>query len=211
VLGLVKVSDLELFLESLQVIHVLLQVVFAEQLEAEALVLLHHRQALRVLECLIERIRLVVLENLDEMIHSIFDRLNLVHVVAGAGDLDALIDAEATPILHHVVSLGWHVPVDLLLAISMVQVQIAHVVVRAADEDVDLNRHQLLHEDEVGEVRDALHVHLLMDLALAARLHILVQLLDLVRILIVDDSEALVVEALLASVKRVDHGLVGLR
>ena len=107
--------------------------------------------------------------------------------------------------VHGFCHFGRHVRVDRLLLVLVVEVQEPHVVVRATDEDIDLDRHQLLHDDEVGEVRDSLQVHLSDVLA-----RLLVGGHDLTGNSIVDDSESLIVEALLTGIERVNHSLVGL-
>lgn len=135
--------------------------VLAEQLKAEALVLLHHVQPLRVLERLVRLehglLIFTLRENFDEVPHPVLDGHDLLHVVFCDRRGHSAIDLEA--LVHRVGGLRRHVTVNLLIQLRLIdtiEVEVSHVVVRSSNEDVDLDRHQLLHEDKVREVRDTL-------------------------------------------------------
>ena len=90
------------------------------------------------------------------MVHPRFDGLNLVHVRLNGVQVDSGVNLKA---FGDALMLRWLIFVDPSLVV-MLQVEVLHEVVRPAHQNVDLNRHQLLHQDEVREVRDALQVHL---------------------------------------------------
>ena len=164
-LGAIEISDFDFELQALQVAQVLLEVVSPERLQAIPFVLLVPVfKFIAVLECLLlvlifhqvlAALLSVLLDEFKVFVHVSLDGLDLLLISLSLVDRLLILQRGQYYLLDSFDDfLGLLCWLSLVVTQLVFKLEISHGVLCLPKYDVNLQSHQLLHKDEVREVRD---------------------------------------------------------